>query len=686
MGFDRLISFFNKNFTNISEELFEVPQVVANHIYFDMNFLIYNSIYELEKEINQVIKIIFGVSYTDINIINTKLKFIFDKFYWAKIDIVMNDILDGDKIEDIIGNFNKFLDENVIDLLSWHIYDTINHHIINTHPIQFIKTINFFFDGIPTYSKIIEQRRRRVKNYLDSKNRKKLFNEYFKDIVNSIITEDDIIYDYFDWINNMYTFDKSMGPYSPLFIYLSEFINNKMTDAYRNIKIYLSSSTELGEADFKIFKHIYDNDLDCSIAIHSCDSDFIFLITWYQLLSIVKYNDVNIMFVNYNNYDESYNKSIYFGKKIINSILDKYSNINNISDEVSINIVFDFLSLLLLFGNDIMPPSYELGSELSIKHIFETHYELYIDSSFVINLNNINIINFVNLAKWLENIKKTNSFSIIILNRFYKMNSNNILSLVDKYKTLKEIGNNINQNELIIQHKNFYLADNSYQSLYNYIVYKAETMLDIINLNRPYKIFFNDIKTATEDYINLTKHNNVEKYLKLFISNNQLYFLNFNLYSPFNTLYYDDDIAPSIDMILQFIKMNDMNAIQKQTHETLKNFNNNDNYNDNYFSSLSHHLFITPYIFETSNNKINMFKTSLLGIKHIDSMFNVIEKNVDGIWLDINNITNFNLKKIDPYKFIKLCNSMIKFYQDNYIDKFFNNNNNILYYNDNNSR
>jgi hypothetical protein len=290
MGFDKLISFFNKNFSNICEELFEVPQVVTNHIYIDMNFLIYNSIHELEKEINKVIMIIFGVSYTDINIINSHLKNIFDKFHWSKLDTNMNDILDGDNIENILNNFNSFLDNNIVELLGWHIYDKLNHHIINTHQLQFIKSINIFFDGIPTYSKIIEQRRRRVKNYLDSKNRKNLFKEYFKDIINSIITEYDITYDYFDWINNMYSFDKSLGPFSKVLIYLSNFINTKMTESYKNILIYTDSSINNGESDYKIFKHVIDNNNDCSIAIHSCDSDFIFLITWYhyyQLLNIM---------------------------------------------------------------------------------------------------------------------------------------------------------------------------------------------------------------------------------------------------------------------------------------------------------------------------------------------------------------------------------------------------------------
>ena len=667
MGFDKLISFFNKNFSNIGEELYEVPQVVSNHIYFDMNFLIYNSINCLEEEINKIIMIIFGVSFTDINIINSKLKDIFNKFHWVKLDADMNDILDGNNIDEILKNFKKFLNNNIVELLGWHIYNSLNHHIINTHQLQFIKKINIFFDGIPTYSKIIEQRRRRVKNYLDSKNRKKLFNEYFKDIINSVITEDDITYDYFDLINNMYSFDKSLGPFSPILVYLCNFINNKMTESYKNIKIFVDSSTNNGESDYKIFKHIHDNDIDSSIAVHSCDSDFIFLITWYQLLSTTKQKDINMMFVNYNNQDDNYNKTIYFAKKIMNSILEKYSNINNINEDVSINIIFDFLSLLLMFGNDIMPPSYELGSELTIKQIFESHYPLYIDSSYVINLNNINIINFMNLAKWLENIKNTNSFSIIILNRFYKMNYNNILILVEKYKTLDIIGNNINNDELIVQNKGFYIDDNSYQTLYYYIINKAESMIDNININRPFKIFFNDIKKANDEYINITKNNNIEEYLKLFISLNQLYFLNFNIYTPYNTIYYSDDVAPSLDMIIKFIKLNEMNNIQKNVYD---NFNSNMNSN-NYFNLISHHLFITPYI-----NDNPIFNN--LNIKYIESMANVIEKNIKGIWLDYNNINNFNLKKINPYTFINLCNMMIKFYQDNFIDRFFIDNNKLL--------
>jgi hypothetical protein len=666
MGFDKLISFFNKNFSNISEELYDIPQVVTNHVYFDMNFIIYNCISELEKEINKIIMIILGVSYTDIIIINQKLKKIFDKFHWSKLNVCMNDILDGNNIDEILINFKKFLDDNVNELLCWYLYNNLNHQIINTHPLQFIKSINLFFDGIPTYAKIIEQRRRRVKNYLESKNRKKLFNKYFKNIINSIIVEDDIMFDYFDWINNFYTFDKSIGPYSPILIKLSQFINIKMNENYKNIKIYINNSINYGESDYKIFKHIIDESMDCSIAIHSCDSDFIFLILWYQLISTTKYIDTNLMFINYNyNKDNEYNKTVYFGKKIMNSILDKYATINGLNENISINIIFDFLALILLFGNDIIPLSYELGPELSLKQIFESHYPLYINSLNIINLNNINIINFTNLAKWLENIKSSNSLSVIILNRFYKMNYNNILLLVDKHKTLDEISKNINNNDLVIQNKSFYIENNTYQTLYNYIMFEAENMIDD-EFNRNYKKFYDDIKDSNNQYIKITKNVNVKNYLTQYISLNQIFFLNFNLYTPHNTIFCDDSIAPSIDMIIQFINLNDMNNLQKKTNDILKNLNN-----EIYFNSVSHHLFITPYILDSSHfNNLNL--------KYIDSLMNVVSNKINGIWLDYNNVDTFNLKKIDPYKYINICNELIKFYQDNFIDRFFIDNNRLL--------
>ena len=312
MGYDKLLSFFTKNLQNtIIEELYNKPIISANHIYFDINFMVYNSISVIENDINIIYKMIFALTYTDSNIIQEQLTKIFSSFHWNKVikknNIDMMEILDGLNVTIILQQFKDIIDKYVYDLLYWDVFNSINNSIKHNHIIDFINTINLFLDGIPTYAKIIEQRRRRMKNYLDSKNRKKIFKQYFNDIICNLITEEGITYDYFEWLKYLYSFDKSIGPYSNIMILLGDFIieqlqlvtiNNILV--YKNIKITLNNSTNFGESDYKIFKHIKDNKIDGSICIHSCDSDFIFMIIWHQLMCNVSSIDCNIMLINYN--------------------------------------------------------------------------------------------------------------------------------------------------------------------------------------------------------------------------------------------------------------------------------------------------------------------------------------------------------------------------------------------------
>ncbi len=670
MGFDKLLYFFNKNLPNVSDELFDVPYVVAQHIFFDMNFLIYNSINELEEEINKIIMIIFGVSYTNINIINEKLKTIFNSYHWKELNINMDEILDGNNIQEIINNLKKNLNDNGTNLLIYHIYNKLNHNIISTHNLQFIKSINIFFDGIPTYSKILEQRRRRMKTYLDSKNRKTIFKKHFDKIINTVITEDDITYDYFEWVNNLYSFDKSLGPFSPAIITICDELERKMKKSYGNI-INFNNSTIYGEADYKIFKYIIDNKIDGLIALHSCDSDFIFLLIWYQMLSLSKNLEINLMLINYSNNKNE--KTLYNGKRIIHLLIEKYAQINNISLEsnnISINIIFDLLCLLILFGNDIMPPSYEIGSELSLKTIFESHYILYKESKFVINLNVECVVNFINLSKWLSAIKNKNSFSTVILNRFYKI-PYNILVNIENYLSIEDVvndyfsKNNIEYKYMEIN-KGFYIEKNGYQSLYNYVCQESADMTDDI-FNRPFKIFFDNLEDSYKKY-NEIASDNVNDYLNMFVALNQIFLYDFNLYTPYNILYFKDNIAPSIDNIIKFINNNDMNLFQKKTLNRLINSNLLKN---EYFDPISHHLFITPYLLDKN------YELEFTNIRYVQSLLNVISKNINGVWYE-NDLDSFNLKNIDPLLFIKICSMLIKFYQNNFIDRFFIDNNKLL--------
>ena len=186
MGYDKLINYFYKNLQNNSIEkvlLYSKDKpnnkyniYAYNHIFFDISFIIYSSINELEKDINYIIKNIIALPYNDNKIVIDNIQKILSSFPWNLINLKLQDILDGNTIDEIINNFKKYLsyDNNINQLLFLYIYNKINYCIDYIHDINYIKSINIFFDGIPSYSKIIEQRKRRFKNYIESKNRKKI--------------------------------------------------------------------------------------------------------------------------------------------------------------------------------------------------------------------------------------------------------------------------------------------------------------------------------------------------------------------------------------------------------------------------------------------------------------------------------------------------------------------------------
>ena len=122
-----------------------------------------------------------------------------------------------------------------------------------------MKNVFIFFDGIPSYSKILEQKRRRTKNFLESKIRKKYFLKIFNNFKNDIYTENGLSYNYFNWLNNKISIDKSFGPSSKIILDLERFLkninkNDKIIKLSYNLNI--CSGKIMGESDFKIFKYI----------------------------------------------------------------------------------------------------------------------------------------------------------------------------------------------------------------------------------------------------------------------------------------------------------------------------------------------------------------------------------------------------------------------------------------------
>lgn len=721
MGYDKLTNFFYKNLPNNTIEKILIYSAdkpdskyniyAYNHIFFDISFIIYSSITLLENDINYIIKNIVALPYNENKVIITNINNILSKNIWKLLNFKLDNILDGETINEIIIKFKSFLttNNNINKLLFFYIYDKINFCINNIHDIEFIKSINIFFDGIPSYSKIIEQRKRRFKNYLESKNRKKYFNEYFENINKNIISEDNIIYDYFEYINNIFSFNKSFGPDSELITSLEIFLKDNIKNKYKNINIYIDSGNINGEADYKIFKYIDENKINGEICIHSCDSDFLHLILLNQIIN----KENNYFFIKHTNN----NYELYNSNKIINILNDKYKSINNLECSF-INNIIDFLFIMQIFENDVLPINYYLSVDLSLTLLFNIHYSICKNKNFMININSEYTIDYNIFLLFLKKIKQINTIDIIILSKNFKLPYNFInLCCNDMKFTIDDIihkliipylgweGNNIedldeddiryklknkeysnnpidefnisenNKNELNHFMKNIFdytdidnygikkldkyinIDSNPYQTLYNILVHDSLENRNSLKLSN-----IKDIDTFKEK-INNTTH--AKEYLDVLISQTIILFYDFKLHSPKNKFFYGYDNAPDIDHLITFIETNDMYEVNNNILTKLKKKDNV------YFDYITHHLFITPYLLD------NLYISKIGTFENIDSLINITNNIMKNIWYSDKDNNNFELKNIDPDYFIQNCNAIIKLLQSDLI-KYINNNYKVL--------
>lgn len=649
MGFDGLLSFFIRSFTKNSFDEINLKdnytKIVSENVMIDVSFILYNCYNELEGEINFILKNIYALEFVDYKIVIGNLEDIFVNDHWD-----LNEInFDGKDMNEIYSFFIKYLmdnnNEKFLKVLSKY---TINKIIKLTDTIfynNFINNIVLFFDSIPSYSKILEQRRRRIKNYQDSKRRKEYYNNFNK-LKNNIIREKNIEYDYIKWYKNKFSCSKIIDAQSNFVQILKQELYKETTNLVYNIDF---ENYDYGEADYKIFRYINEKKLKNNISILSCDSDLLYQSVLQQCNYNYKNTEIYLKLIKFYTNCNEYCQ-IFDANNIIDTINSKYCSYNKIS---KFNFAYDFLFILLFFGNDFFPSSTELGSEITIDLLIQTHYIAVKDTNII--ENDINIgkkINFNKFKLWLIELNKLNLETKKILIKEYKTPYPLINYFIENYyynineikeKILKpyliykgSIMDNLYYNDirkiLYVNHKDseeyncdkikkfdefddlcekhLNFIDKEHYGLYNDIF---ELELENNVYDNLYNFIYKKSQTHNDKEIDFNS-NSIYNYLLLINFFVTHFFNNFNTYVSSNIIYYKHNNIPKLIDIINYIDTMDDIIIEKMNYD----INNSVIDKDLYFDNILHYIIITPYIFE--NNFIDNLDNSEF-VKNIISKF-----------------------------------------------------------------
>jgi hypothetical protein len=718
MGFDKLINFFIKNLNHDTIEdiniNLNVRKIMINHIMFDISFMIYNNLTEIEDEINNIIKIILALPFNfSNNIIYEKIKNILKLDHWKWLNINF----DGLNEETIINTFINYITNTQIDnyiiinkIIIIKIFNKINEYIKNIHNIELLQTINIIFDGIPSYSKILEQRRRRMKNYLESQERKNKFDNFF-DIHNTFQEYDNLKYDYFKWIKLRFSIDKSFGPTSVLIINLEKYLFDNLKIQFPNCEIYINEGNINGEADYKIFKTIYEKKYIGDISIHTIDSDLVHQILVQQNYFNIINKDINLSVIRYN----LKNNHLQYidAKTIINNINKVYKEILH-CDNNNKFIIYDLCLIFYFFGNDHLPSSNEIGPELSLEYFLKIHFKIFKNISNIITISNNQLnFSFINFKLYIQEILKDNEINKtkIILGKYFK-----IKPIITSFLTDKLI---LNFDKIILLSKKILFDDGKKNNDLDDDDLRFKLINKYTTIDYPFDI--NSIKNITKDEcFNIfdklldildildteEQFSGLPLYIKPFylIENNNYQ----NLYASFteniiydlekkNPLIYDYYDINHILKKTKIIKTNNDDNIKlylkKIYHLVITLFGNMTDYNcnnftyykyydtpslesicyylhnnfdneiknnfdteikdetvlaENYFNSINHHIIITPYI-----------KDIIWKFNSPDLIFIINNLNIDNLWF--NHTENFDYKNFNiNIFFTQWFNTVIK--------------------------
>ena len=375
MGIERFFSSINRNF-NVVDEV-KNQKIKCKTLLIDFNSIIHTVSSKLIKELNQK----GSTKYADFKI---------------------------DDIEEII-------------LLEVKNYLSELFAIVDTSNLIYIA-----IDGVPTFSKIIEQKKRR----------------FIGDLIEQLLSK----------FSLPFSFNKSL--ISPGTKFMDKVIT-LLKDKSFNREILISDSNEKGEGEFKILDYILNNNLD-DVIIYSPDADLIIL----SMIIWVNSGDKNNNSGDKNN--NSGDKNNNSGDKNFKIQILRYDQNTEILNIIYINHLIDYLFsyfedrvkntinikkyisdlcfIFTVFGNDFLPRIEEININMDFYLVLDAYIINYIDNGYLLN-DNLDIVPKA-LFNYLSFLNQYETFLLKRNDNMYKFQNFNYAQTINLYLDLKNKKNN----------------------------------------------------------------------------------------------------------------------------------------------------------------------------------------------------------------------------------------------------
>ena len=347
MGIERFFSSINRNF-NVVDVLTKNQKIECNTLLIDFNSIIHTVSSKIIKNIND----------------NNQTK------------------------------YKDFKNSDVEELILLEIKD----YLINLFSMIKCNLVYIAFDGVPTFSKILEQKKRR----------------FIGDFIDQVLSK-------FPQNNNF-----GKGLISPGTIFMDK-LTIFLKQQNFNTNIIISDTYEKGEGEFKILDYISKNNLNDFI-IYSPDADLIILcmIIWSNKvemnLKILRYDqNTSILNIIYINHLIDY-LFTYFEDRI-NKPINKYRYIK------------DLAFIMTIFGNDFLPKIEDININMDFYLVLDTYIINYVDNDYLLN-EKLDIVS-KSLFKYLSFLNKYESFLLERNKKIYKYQNFNYAQAVNLFLDIK---------------------------------------------------------------------------------------------------------------------------------------------------------------------------------------------------------------------------------------------------------